>query len=214
MSIRSNQLRRTWAEAVRRFFEGYLGHLEGRIREGDQFDFYKNLKGVDVELNGTFIPQYINNEEGRLLRENAPIRERWVRWLHKMLNTNSPTLDPTIAGELMTWPPCRPLDGVPSRYQVEQVIRALANRKAVGLDGLPVELLKALADEGEPDTLGKFHEIIVAVWRGGGVPPRWNYATIKVVHKEEISGGMWKASWHLSRGSRRQSSPQNHRGSP
>ena len=77
MSIRSNQLKRTWAEAVRRFFEGYLSHLEGRIREGDQFDIYKKLKGVDVGGNGTFIPQNINNEEGRLLRDNAPIRERW-----------------------------------------------------------------------------------------------------------------------------------------
>ena len=46
----------------------------------------------------------------------------------------------------------------------------LANRKAVGPDGLPAELLKALADEEELNTLGKFHDIIAAVWRGGGVP--------------------------------------------
>ena len=32
---------------------------------------------------------------------------------------------------------------------------------------------KVLADEGEWDTLGKFHDIIVAVWRGGGVPRQW-----------------------------------------
>ena len=88
------------------------------------------------------------HEEGRLLRDNALIRERWVRWFHKQLNTKSPTLDPSIVDELKHWPPCRPLDDVPSRYKVEEAIRALANRKAVRPDGLPAELLKVLVDEG------------------------------------------------------------------
>ena len=104
---------------------------------------------MDVEGKRTFNSQYIKDEEGRLLRDNALIRERWVRWFHKLLNTKSPTLDPSIVGEVKQWPPCRPLDDVPSRYEVEEAIRALANRKAVGPDGLPAELLKVLADEGE-----------------------------------------------------------------
>ena len=87
--------------------------------------------------------------------------------------------------ELKQWPPCRPLDDVPSRYLVKEAIRALANRKAVGPDGLPAELLKVLADEGQLNTLGKSHDIIVAVWRGGGVPQQWKDATIKVLHKKK-----------------------------
>ena len=125
---------------------------------------------MDVEGEPTFNLQYIKYEEGRLLRDNALIRKRRVRWFHKLLNTKSPTIDPSIVDELKQWPPCRPLDNVPSRYEVEEAIRALANRKAVGPDGLPAELLKVLADEGEMNTRGKFHDIIVAVWRRGGVP--------------------------------------------
>ena len=34
-------------------------------------------------------------------------------------------------------------------------------------------------------TLGKFHDIIVAVWRGGGVPQQWKNATIKVLHNKK-----------------------------
>ena len=101
------------------------------------------------------------------------------------LNTKSPTLDPSIVDELKQCPSCRPLGDVPSRYKAEEAIRALANRKAVGPDGLPAELLKVLADEGGLDTLGTFHDIIVAVWRGGGVPQQWNYATIRVLHKKK-----------------------------
>ena len=97
----------------------------------------------------------------------------------------SPTLDPSNVDELKQWPPCRPLDDVPSRHKVEEAIRALANRKAVGPDGLPAELLKVLADEGELNTLGKFHDIMVAVWRGGGVPQHWKDAAITVLHKKK-----------------------------
>ena len=144
----TKRLTRMRAEAVQRFFEDYVSQLEGRIREGDQFGFYKHLKGVDVEGKRTFTSQYMKDEEGRLLRDNALIRERWVRWFHKLLHTKSSTLDPSIVHELKQWPPCRPLNDVPSRYEVEEAIRALANRKAVGPDGLPAELLKVLADEG------------------------------------------------------------------
>ena len=68
---------------------------------------------------------------------------------------------------------------------MKEAIRALANRKAVGPDGLPAELLKVLCDEGELNTLGKFDDIIVAVWRGGGVPQQWKDAMIKMLHKKK-----------------------------
>ena len=184
MKATTKQLKPTRAEAVQKFFEYYVSQLEGRIRKGDPFRFYKHLKGMDVEEKRTSNSQYIKDEERRLLRDNALIRERWVRWFHKLLNTKSQTLDPSIVDELKQWPPCRPLDDVPSRYEAEEAIRALANRKAVGADGLPAELLTVLADEGE-NTLGKFHDIVVAVWRGGGVPQRWKDATIKVLYKKK-----------------------------
>ena len=58
-----------------------------------------------------------------------------------------------------------------------KAIRALASQNVVGPDGLPAELLKVLADEGELDTLGRFHDIIVAVWRGGLVSKQGKNAT-------------------------------------
>ena len=133
----------------------------------------------------TFNSQYMKDEEGRLLRDNARIREKWVRWFHKALDTKSPTLDQRVVEELKQWPRCRPLDDVPSKYEVEGAIRAFANRRAIGVDGRPVELLKVLADEGELNTLGKFNDIIVAVWTGGGMPQQWKHAKMKVLHKKK-----------------------------
>ena len=143
------QLKRAWAEYVRRFFEEYVSQLEGRIGEGDQFGFSKHLKGIDVEGKRTFNSHYIRDEESRLMWDMGLIRERWARGFHKLLNTKSPTLDPTISDEIKVWPPCSPLADVPSRYEVEEAILAMANRKAVGPDGLPAKLLKVLVDEGD-----------------------------------------------------------------
>ena len=60
----------------------------------------------------------------------------------------------------------------------------MANNKAVGPDGLPVELLKVLVDEGDSNNLASFYEIVVAVWRRGRVPQQWKDATIKVLNKK------------------------------
>ena len=196
----SIRLKRMRAEAVQRFFEVYASQLEGRIRDGDQFGFYIHLKGMDVEGERTFNSQYIKDEDSRLLRDNALIWKRWVRWFHKLLNTKSPTLDPSIVGELKPWPPCRPLDDVRCRYEVEGGIRALANRKAVGPDRLPVDLLKVLADEGELETLRKCHNIVAAVWNRGGVPQQTEVCNNQGASQEERSDGVWQLSWHLSRG--------------
>ena len=61
---------------------------------------------------------------------------------------------------------------------------ALTNGKAVGPDDLPAEILESLADEHNLNTLGRFHDIIVAGWMGGGVRQDWKYATIKALHKK------------------------------
>ena len=75
----------------------------------------------------------------------------------------SSMLDPSIVDEFEQWSQCRPLEDVPSRYELDEAIRALANLKEVRSDGLPAELLNVLADEGESNTLGTFHDTIVAV---------------------------------------------------
>ena len=53
---------------------------------------------------------------------------------------------------------------------MEEAIWAMADRKAVGPDGLPVGILEVLVDEGDSDNLVTFYEIVASVWRRGHVP--------------------------------------------
>ena len=155
---------------------------------------------MNVERKGKFDSQYIKDEEGRLLRDNALIREWWVRWFHKLLNTKSSTVEPSIVGEVKKWPPCRSLDDVPSRYEVEEAIRALASRKVVGPDGLPAKLLKILVDEGELDTLGS-STILLSLGRGEVACSNiGKMQRLRCCTQEERSDRVWQLSWNLPRG--------------
>ena len=103
-----------------------------------------------------------------------------MRLFNKLLGIKLPTLDPSIVDELQQWPPCRPLDDVPSRYEVEEAIRALANRKAVGPDGPPFEHLKVLADDRELNTLGN-------VYHRRCVEEGWRTATMEEMQRLNCS---------------------------
>ena len=70
-----------------------------------------------------------------------------MSWFHKLLNIKSPTVEPSIVDELKQWPSRGQLDDAPPRYELEEAIRALANRKEVVPGGLPAALFKVLAYE-------------------------------------------------------------------
>ncbi|CAB1101823.1 unnamed protein product [Ectocarpus sp. CCAP 1310/34] len=135
---------------------------------------------IDVEGKRSFTSQNIKDEDGKV---PTFIRQRWARWFHKLLNTKSPTIDLHAADKVKRWPTCVPLDDIPSLLEVEEAVREMANRKAVGPDDLPAELIKLFLD-GDQGLLREFHAIVVDVWQTGDVPQQWKDATIKVLFKK------------------------------
>ena len=68
--------------------------------------------------------------------------------------------------------------------ELTDVIRSLANGKAVGPDGVIVELFKITLN-GDPALRRRLLDIVVRIWRGGEVPQQWKYAIIMVLHKKK-----------------------------
>ena len=95
--------------AVLSFFWDFARKLETRAREGDQADFYKHLKTMNLKGKRDNSSACVKDENGVLLRDIELIRERWVRWFHTLLNAKSPRLDPNIAEGLDQWPENMPL---------------------------------------------------------------------------------------------------------
>ena len=61
-------------------------------------------------------------------------------------------------------------------------IRSLANGKAVGPDGVSVELFK-LTLNGDPALRRRLLDIVLRIWRRGEVPQQWKYTITMVLHK-------------------------------
>ena len=62
-------------------------------------------------------------------------------------------------------------------------MKAVANAKAVGPDGLRAELLK-LGLQQDRITLFELHRLITLIWREVKVPQQWKDAVITVLHKK------------------------------
>ena len=127
---------------------------------------------------------YVKDENGVLLRDVELIREPWVRWFHTLLNAKSQRLDPNIAEGLHQWRKNMPLGVQPTMQELKDAIRSLANGKAVGPDGVPVELFK-IALNGDPALRRRLLDIVVRIWRKGEVPQQWKDAIIMVLHKKK-----------------------------
>ena len=126
---------------------------------------------------------YVKDEGGVLLRDVELIRERWVRWFHTLLNAST-RLDPNIAEGLDQWLENMPLGVPPTMQELTDTIRSLANGKAVGPDGVSVELFKITLN-GDPTLRRRLVDIVDRIWRGGEVPQQWKYAIIMVLHKKK-----------------------------
>ena len=146
------------------------------------------------------------------MRDVELIRERWVRWFHTLLNTKSRRLDPKIAEALDQWPVNTPLGVQPTMQELIDVIRSLAKGKVVGPDRIPVELFK-IALNGDPALRQRLLDIVIGIWKGGEVPQQWKDATIKVLHKKDMTEcGNYRG--YLTGGARWQVIAQDRRSSP
>ena len=77
-----------------------------------------------------------------------------------------------------------PLEVQPTMQELINAIRSLANGKAVGPDGVSIEMFKITLN-GDTALRRRLLDIVVRVWRGGEVPQQRKYAIIMVLHKKK-----------------------------
>ena len=178
-----NWLKRVRSAAVVRFFEHHAVELEKQLRVGDQHGFFQTIKSVQLEETKKVESHCVRDEEGRLLREEGRIRERWVRFFRSLLKSKSDMLDPDVSKRLPQHPVASALGIEPTEEEIATAMKAMANAKAVGPDGLPAELLKLGLQQGQTILL-ELHRLTILIWRQGKVPQQWKDAVITVLHKK------------------------------
>ena len=154
------------------------------MRVGDQHKFFQNIKSVQLEETKKVESQCIRDDGGRLLRDKGRIHERWVRFFRSLLNAKSDMLDPDIPKRLPQHAVASALGIEPTEEEITTAMKAMANAKAVGPDGLPAELLKLELQQEDRTILLELHRLTTLIWREGNVPQQWKDAIITVLHKK------------------------------
>ena len=178
-----NWLKRVRSAAVVRFFERHVVELEKQLCMEDQHGFFQNIKSVQLEETKKVGSQCIRAEEGILLRDKGRTRERWVRFFRSLLNSKSDMIDADIPKRLPQHPVASALGIEPTEEEIATAMKAMANAKAVGPDGLPAELLK-LGLQQDRTILRELHRLTTLIWREGKIPRQWKDAVITVLHKK------------------------------
>ena len=168
----------------RSFLERHVVELEKHLRMGDQHEFFQNIKSVQLLEEAKKVEsQCVRDEEGRLLRDKGRIRERWMRLFCSLLNSKAEMIDPDIPKRLPQRPVTSDLGIEPTEEEITTAMKAMANAKAVGPDGLPAELLK-LGLQQDLTILLELHRLTTLIWREEKFPQQWKAAVITVLHKE------------------------------
>ena len=156
---------------------------------------------------------YVKDENGVLLRDVELVRERWVRWFPTLLNAKSPRLDPNIAKDLDQWPENMPLGVQPTMKELIDAIRSLVNGKAVGPDGVSVELFKVTLN-GDPALRRRLLDIVVRIWGGGRGAAAVERSHHHGTSQKEGSGKVGQLQGHLADSARRQDTAEGYRSPP
>ena len=94
-------LKRMRSVAVIRLFERHVVELEKQLRMGHQHGFVQNINPMQLGERNKVESQCARDEEGRMLRDEGRIRERWVRFFRSLLKVKFDMLDPDISTRLL-----------------------------------------------------------------------------------------------------------------
>ena len=116
--------------------------MEEDLCQRDQRGLFQRCKSLKIEDTRKVSSQYIRDEEGIMLRELVLILGRWARFFGTLLISKSDKLRLDIIEEIPQWSITHDLGVETTESELIVALRSMANAKAVGLDKLPVELLK------------------------------------------------------------------------
>lgn len=181
MKVIQKQFQREVQSAKRRHWYSEQEALLAACEE-DQASFWKKIGQVGIAKDRS-IPMAVYNDEGQITREIETVLNKWKDHFKGLLNVdNQPTeVDPA---DLPQYPQPRDVDQLNQPITPAEVWKALRKaklRKAIGVDLLPVEVLR------NPVCATFLVTLYNICFRLGKMPTVWNKSVITPVHKDKNS---------------------------
>ena len=117
----------------------------------------------------------IKDEQGVVIWEHDKIIERWKGYFGKLLNDENPR---TVFGDGV---PNEGLTPAINREEVQVVLKGMKHGKAMGPDGMPVEVWKSLGEEWVDMLL----DLLQKIFEQEKMPEEWRDSMIVPIFKEK-----------------------------
>ena len=195
MSQQNNRYTELQAEFQRLARKDKVAHLERMCcevenanRQGKTRDMFKKIR----DISGKFAPRRntLLSSSGQVITDGEDVKRRWSEYAKELYERDD---DLILTCSRPSSPRCSlsPADAPKSligydpepdilRAEVKYALKALADNKAPGVDGLPVELFKA-AGEACVDAL---HSLLSQIWKTGKWPHQWKQSVHIPLYKK------------------------------
>lgn len=148
--------------------------LEQKVIETENYykrkeirNFYREVKKGKGKNKQTI---YIKGKDGKLIGEEAKIRERWKEYFSEMLNEGTENETEETKRRVQ--------DGNqvndPTKEEIEEIIKSLKNNKSPGSNGITAENIKY----GGEELKKQIYLLVKKIWQEEQMPKNWEKATI------------------------------------
>ena len=160
-------------DAKSKVFGDFYKKLESK--EGER-NIYRLAKRRDMKTRDLTSVKCIKGEDSRVLVQENEINERWTSYFEKLLNENhrdnicleAERRDNTFFRRI-------------SVLEVKKALRKMNTGRALGPDGIPIEVWKHLGDKGLTWLTRLFNKIMMA----GRMPDEWRKSTLVPIYKNK-----------------------------
>ena len=172
------EAKRAVAVAKSNAYERLYQRLNSKEGENEVFRLARAREGRTRDLSSV---RCIKDEDGRVLVEDAEVRERWKGYFCKLFNREgldvSQHSEHLARDEQQNFRPENPI----TREEVKEALRKMKSGKAVGPDSIPVEVWKSLGEEGVTWLTNFFNVIFKTV----KMPQEWRHSTLIPLYKNK-----------------------------
>ncbi|KAJ0183401.1 hypothetical protein K1T71_001377 [Dendrolimus kikuchii] len=137
---------------------------------------YRLAKERDHQSNDMTHIRCIKDEDGKVLTDDCSIKARWMKYFDKLLNEEN-----MWHHELEDLRGNMGLVNEIRMDEVQDVLRKMKNGKAVGPDGIPIEVWKMLGEDGRMWLALFFNKLMIEET----VPQEWHQSYLVPIFKQK-----------------------------
>ena len=143
----------------------------------DLKEFYGLLRQAYGPKSSSVSP-LLTKDGNTMLKSPDEIGDRWYEHFRDLFH-NPSIVDSEAVDSIPQQTVCYELDAEPSLEETMLAIKQINSKKAPGLDGIPIELLK----HGGTNLLTAIHALIVSAWKGEPIPQDWVDVILIMLYK-------------------------------